>query len=162
MHRHINKSTQNHQVRSSHITLTFLQQKSRSSSGSGSGSGSQTSLLSGSEFAFTLRMKVPSVCKNPRCIFRSLRYVCVYSYVYVRVRVRVCACACACAYACVCIKFNSTLTAYTQQVVKRRPDLKLVVMSATLDAGKFQKYWNTAPLMSVVCAFFNYHSFLIY
>jgi pre-mRNA-splicing factor ATP-dependent RNA helicase DHX15/PRP43 len=32
---------------------------------------------------------------------------------------------------------------------KKRPDLKIVVMSATLDAGKFQSYWNDAPLMRV-------------
>ena len=28
-------------------------------------------------------------------------------------------------------------------------DLKLVVMSATLDAGKFQAYFDNAPLMNV-------------
>ena len=30
-----------------------------------------------------------------------------------------------------------------------RPDLKLVIMSATLDAGKFQSYFDNAPLMNV-------------
>ncbi|KAL7200278.1 hypothetical protein ACSBR1_032242 [Camellia fascicularis] len=30
-----------------------------------------------------------------------------------------------------------------------RPDLKLVVMSATLEADKFQGYFNGAPLMKV-------------
>ena len=34
-----------------------------------------------------------------------------------------------------------------KEVIKRRPDLKVVVMSATLDAGKFQKYFDKAPLM---------------
>ena len=34
-------------------------------------------------------------------------------------------------------------------VVTHRPDLKLVVMSATLDAGKFQGYFDNAPLMNV-------------
>ncbi|KYR01152.1 DEAD/DEAH box helicase [Tieghemostelium lacteum] len=34
-------------------------------------------------------------------------------------------------------------------VLKKRPDLKLVVMSATLEAGKFQKYFDNAPLMQV-------------
>jgi pre-mRNA-splicing factor ATP-dependent RNA helicase DHX15/PRP43 len=29
----------------------------------------------------------------------------------------------------------------------KRPDLKVVVMSATLDAGKFQKYFNDSPLL---------------
>ena len=30
-----------------------------------------------------------------------------------------------------------------------RPDLKLIIMSATLDAGKFQNYFDNAPLMNV-------------
>ncbi|KAI8929701.1 P-loop containing nucleoside triphosphate hydrolase protein [Entophlyctis helioformis] len=34
-------------------------------------------------------------------------------------------------------------------ICQRRPDLKLIVMSATLDAGKFQQYFNNAPLMVV-------------
>merc|ERR1739838_363496 len=34
-------------------------------------------------------------------------------------------------------------------VVNHRPDLKLVIMSATLDAGKFQHYFDNAPLMNV-------------
>ena len=33
------------------------------------------------------------------------------------------------------------------QVLKQRPDLKLVVMSATLEAEKFQGYFLDAPLM---------------
>ena len=37
-----------------------------------------------------------------------------------------------------------------KEVIKRRPDLKLVIMSATLDAGKFQKYFDKAPLMVCV------------
>ena len=32
---------------------------------------------------------------------------------------------------------------------RQRRDLKIVVMSATLDAGKFQNYFDNAPLMSV-------------
>lgn len=34
-----------------------------------------------------------------------------------------------------------------KEVVKRRKDLKLIVMSATLDAGKFQAYFDNAPLL---------------
>ncbi|KAG5456542.1 MAG: pre-mrna splicing factor ATP-dependent rna helicase prp43, partial [Olpidium bornovanus] len=34
-----------------------------------------------------------------------------------------------------------------KQICVNRPDLKVVVMSATLDAGKFQKYFNDAPLL---------------
>ncbi|KJE97776.1 pre-mRNA-splicing factor ATP-dependent RNA helicase, variant [Capsaspora owczarzaki ATCC 30864] len=36
-----------------------------------------------------------------------------------------------------------------KEICAKRPDLKLVVMSATLDAGKFQKYFNSCPLMTV-------------
>ncbi len=37
----------------------------------------------------------------------------------------------------------------TRQVLKQRPDMKLVVMSATLEAEKFQGYFLDAPLMKV-------------
>lgn len=36
-----------------------------------------------------------------------------------------------------------------KDVAKRRPDLKIVVMSATLDAAKFQNYFFGAPLLKV-------------
>lgn len=36
-----------------------------------------------------------------------------------------------------------------KEVLKQRQDLKLVVMSATLDAGKFQQYFDKAPLLNV-------------
>ncbi|XP_070500326.1 putative pre-mRNA-splicing factor ATP-dependent RNA helicase PRP1 [Chironomus tepperi] len=36
-----------------------------------------------------------------------------------------------------------------KEVIKQRGDLKLVIMSATLDAGKFQNYFDNAPLMNV-------------
>ncbi|XP_024189623.1 probable pre-mRNA-splicing factor ATP-dependent RNA helicase DEAH2 isoform X2 [Rosa chinensis] len=36
-----------------------------------------------------------------------------------------------------------------KEVLKNRPDMKLVVMSATLEAEKFQGYFNGAPLMKV-------------
>lgn len=36
-----------------------------------------------------------------------------------------------------------------KEVSRQRTDLKIVVMSATLDAGKFQSYFDNAPLMSV-------------
>lgn len=36
-----------------------------------------------------------------------------------------------------------------KEVAKRRPDLKIIVMSATLDAAKFQAYFNDAPLLKV-------------
>ncbi|GAB5588235.1 DEAH-box ATP-dependent RNA helicase prp43 [Umbelopsis nana] len=41
------------------------------------------------------------------------------------------------------------LMGLVKEVCKRRTDLKVIVMSATLDAGKFQKYFNNAPLLSV-------------
>merc|ERR1719230_1993835 len=34
-------------------------------------------------------------------------------------------------------------------VVTHRQDLKLVIMSATLDAGKFQAYFDDAPLLTI-------------
>ncbi|XP_070539984.1 putative pre-mRNA-splicing factor ATP-dependent RNA helicase PRP1 [Ptychodera flava] len=36
-----------------------------------------------------------------------------------------------------------------KEVAKQRNDLKIIIMSATLDAGKFQSYFDNAPLMSV-------------
>ncbi|KAG2229253.1 hypothetical protein INT48_002831 [Thamnidium elegans] len=36
-----------------------------------------------------------------------------------------------------------------KEVCRKRKDLQVVVMSATLDAGKFQKYFDNAPLLSV-------------
>ncbi|MCO5590923.1 hypothetical protein L7F22_044899 [Adiantum nelumboides] len=36
-----------------------------------------------------------------------------------------------------------------KEVLRKRPDLKLVVMSATLEAEKFQSYFDGAPLMRV-------------
>ena len=36
-----------------------------------------------------------------------------------------------------------------KEVAQRRPDLKIVIMSATLDAQKFQSYFNDAPLLAV-------------
>eukprot|EP01103_Thecamoeba_quadrilineata_P005143 TRINITY_DN1497_c0_g1_i2.p1 TRINITY_DN1497_c0_g1~~TRINITY_DN1497_c0_g1_i2.p1 ORF type:complete len:524 (-),score=118.91 TRINITY_DN1497_c0_g1_i2:57-1607(-) len=36
-----------------------------------------------------------------------------------------------------------------KEVLKKRPDLKLIVMSATLDAQKFRNYFDGAPLMTV-------------
>ncbi|KAI8997108.1 P-loop containing nucleoside triphosphate hydrolase protein [Pilobolus umbonatus] len=36
-----------------------------------------------------------------------------------------------------------------KEVCRKRKDLQVVVMSATLDAGKFQKYFDDAPLLSV-------------
>ena len=36
-----------------------------------------------------------------------------------------------------------------KEVTRQRKELKLVVMSATLDAGKFQQYFNDAPLLAI-------------
>ncbi|KAJ1650349.1 DEAH-box ATP-dependent RNA helicase prp43 [Dispira simplex] len=36
-----------------------------------------------------------------------------------------------------------------KEIAPKRPDLKVIIMSATLDAGKFQSYFNDAPLLSV-------------
>ena len=44
---------------------------------------------------------------------------------------------------------TDVLMGLLKEVLPARPDLKLVVMSATLDAVKFQKYFNDAPLLKV-------------
>ena len=36
-----------------------------------------------------------------------------------------------------------------KEIIKQRPDLRIVIMSATLDAGKFQEYFTGSPLLSV-------------
>lgn len=36
-----------------------------------------------------------------------------------------------------------------KDVARRRPELKIIIMSATLDAQKFQHYFNDAPLLAV-------------
>uniref|UniRef100_A0A669DE60 ATP-dependent RNA helicase DHX15 n=1 Tax=Oreochromis niloticus TaxID=8128 RepID=A0A669DE60_ORENI len=36
-----------------------------------------------------------------------------------------------------------------KEVVRQRPDLKVIVMSATLDAGKFQVYFDNCPLLTI-------------
>ncbi|XP_065653501.1 putative pre-mRNA-splicing factor ATP-dependent RNA helicase PRP1 [Hydra vulgaris] len=36
-----------------------------------------------------------------------------------------------------------------KEVIKQRPDLKVIIMSATLDAGKFQDYFDNAPLLTI-------------
>jgi pre-mRNA-splicing factor ATP-dependent RNA helicase DHX15/PRP43 len=36
-----------------------------------------------------------------------------------------------------------------KEVATRRKELKLIVMSATLDAEKFQEYWNDSPLLRI-------------
>ncbi|KAL7274102.1 DEAH-box ATP-dependent RNA helicase prp43 [Rhizina undulata] len=36
-----------------------------------------------------------------------------------------------------------------KEVAQRRPDLKIIIMSATLDAQKFQRYFHDAPLLAV-------------
>ena len=43
----------------------------------------------------------------------------------------------------------STYAPFILSLTRQRRDLKIVVMSATLDAGKFQNYFDNAPLMSV-------------
>ncbi|KAG9781403.1 Pre-mRNA-splicing factor ATP-dependent RNA helicase PRP43 [Exophiala dermatitidis] len=44
---------------------------------------------------------------------------------------------------------TDVLMALLKEVVLRRSDLKLIIMSATLDAQKFQRYFNDAPLLAV-------------
>ncbi|KAK5059780.1 DEAH-box ATP-dependent RNA helicase prp43 [Exophiala bonariae] len=44
---------------------------------------------------------------------------------------------------------TDVLMGLLKEVVVRRPDLKLIIMSATLDAQKFQRYFMEAPLLAV-------------
>ncbi|KAJ5408939.1 Pre-mRNA-splicing factor ATP-dependent RNA helicase PRP43 [Penicillium cosmopolitanum] len=44
---------------------------------------------------------------------------------------------------------TDVLMGLLKQVVARRPDLKIIIMSATLDAQKFQRYFLDAPLLAV-------------
>lgn len=44
---------------------------------------------------------------------------------------------------------TDVLMGLLKEVVVRRPDLKLIIMSATLDAQKFQQYFMDAPLLAV-------------
>ena len=44
---------------------------------------------------------------------------------------------------------TDVLMGLLKDVMLKRPDLKVVIMSATLDAEKFQKYFDGAPLMKV-------------
>ncbi|CEJ79932.1 Putative Pre-mRNA-splicing factor [[Torrubiella] hemipterigena] len=41
------------------------------------------------------------------------------------------------------------LMALLKQISMRRADIKIIIMSATLDAQKFQRYFNDAPLLAV-------------
>lgn len=47
------------------------------------------------------------------------------------------------------VPFIVCMTQIVSQVLKSRSDLKLVVMSATLEAEKFQSYFLDAPLMKI-------------
>ncbi|KAE8378808.1 P-loop containing nucleoside triphosphate hydrolase protein [Aspergillus bertholletiae] len=44
---------------------------------------------------------------------------------------------------------TDVLMGLLKEVVQRRSDLKIIIMSATLDAQKFQRYFNDAPLLAV-------------
>ena len=54
-------------------------------------------------------------------------------------------------YKCACT--TTLIVAITARVVPQvlpaRKDLKLVVMSATLDAAKFSKYFSNAPVLKI-------------
>lgn len=41
------------------------------------------------------------------------------------------------------------LMGLVKEITQKRSDLKVIIMSATLDAQKFQKYFNNAPLLAV-------------
>ena len=41
------------------------------------------------------------------------------------------------------------LLGVVKEILRNRDDLKVICMSATLDAGKFSKYFNDCPLVAV-------------
>ena len=41
------------------------------------------------------------------------------------------------------------LLGVVKEILRQRDDLKVIIMSATLDAGKFSKYFNDCPLISI-------------
>ena len=41
------------------------------------------------------------------------------------------------------------LLGYLQQLLPRRPDLKIIITSATIDPGRFSKHFNDAPILEV-------------
>jgi len=57
---------------------------------------------------------------------------------------------------CFCLLVGACNTEYIEfalclfffQITKQREDLKIIIMSATLDAGKFQAYFGDAPLLA--------------
>ena len=46
-------------------------------------------------------------------------------------------------------KATDILLGVVKEVMRQREDLKVILMSATLDAGKFSKYFNECPLISI-------------
>jgi uncharacterized membrane protein YgcG len=59
----------------------------------------------------------------------------------------VCACACACAVPCV--PSSDFLLIILRDLLAVRPDLKLVLMSATLNADLFSRYFGNAPTIEI-------------
>ncbi len=48
-----------------------------------------------------------------------------------------------------CVKTNADKRSLLQGITQNRPDLKLIVTSATLDADKFSKYFFECPIFSI-------------
>ncbi len=44
---------------------------------------------------------------------------------------------------------TDVLFALLKKTVKNRPDLKIIVTSATLDADKFSEYFNACPIFTI-------------
>ena len=55
---------------------------------------------------------------------------------------------------------SSPSSLLVHQIMLKRRDLKIVVMSATLDALKFQQYFDNAPLMKVTYIFRSHTMYL--
>lgn len=44
---------------------------------------------------------------------------------------------------------TDVLLGLIKEIARKRPDLKIIVMSATLDAEKFQQYFDNCPMLSI-------------
>ena len=51
--------------------------------------------------------------------------------------------------------FTDSLVTVMREVLEKNPTLKLILMSATLDLGKFSKYFNHCPVIEIVGRLFN-------
>ena len=54
-------------------------------------------------------------------------------------------------FSCICsfLFYSDFLLMYLRDMLPERPDLKIILMSATLNAGLFQSYFNGCPVVDI-------------